>query len=128
MPGYIPSLGIAGVKIVNVHPGNPALGLPTVMALTIILDVNTGRPESILNATGLTDLRTGAAGAVAAKYLSPSREFGSGSSGRDAKPVRKSSQSEKSSPSAKSSSGAGIGPTRRNSAIVPECHPAGARI
>lgn len=71
MPGYIPSLGIAGVKIVNVHPGNPALGLPTVMALTVILDVDTGLPESILNATALTDLRTGAAGAVAAKYLSP---------------------------------------------------------
>ena len=73
MPGYIPSLGIAGVKIVNVHPGNPARHLPTVMALTVILDVETGRPESILNATDLTDLRTGAAGAVAAKYLSPRR-------------------------------------------------------
>jgi alanine dehydrogenase len=71
MPAYIPSLGIGGVKIVNVHPDNPAIGLPTVMALTVILDVGTGKPEAILNATGLTDLRTGAAGAVAAKYLTP---------------------------------------------------------
>ncbi|MEM2124534.1 MAG: hypothetical protein QXL43_04325, partial [Methanolinea sp.] len=62
MPGYIPSLRIAGVKIVNVHPGNPALGLPTVMALTIILDLETGRPVSVFNATELTDIRTGAAG------------------------------------------------------------------
>jgi len=87
MPAYIPSLGIAGVKIVNVHPGNPALGLPTVMALTVILDVETGRPESILNATGLTDLRTGAAGAVAAKYLSPKRKVRLGlvGSGRQAR-------------------------------------------
>ncbi|WOF15267.1 ornithine cyclodeaminase family protein [Methanoplanus sp. FWC-SCC4] len=70
MPAYIPSLDIAGVKIVNVHPENPKIGLPTVMALTTILDVETGIPMAILNATKLTDLRTAAAGAVASKYLS----------------------------------------------------------
>lgn len=75
MPAYLPSLSIAGVKVVNVHPGNPALGLPTVMALTIILDVATGTPTAILNATRLTNLRTGAAGAVAAKYLCPKKEI-----------------------------------------------------
>jgi len=75
MPAYIPSLSIGGVKIVNVHPENPARGLPTVMALTIILNPETGIPEAVLNATLLTDLRTGAAGAVAAKYLSPKREI-----------------------------------------------------
>jgi len=69
MPAYIPALNIAGVKVVNVHPLNPAKGLPTVMALTIILDVNTGRAEALLNATKLTNMRTGAAGAVACKYL-----------------------------------------------------------
>ena len=74
MPGYLPSLGIAGVKIVNVHPDNPKVGLPTVMALTIILDLPTGRPIAILNATRLTDMRTGAAGAIAAKYLAPKKE------------------------------------------------------
>ncbi len=86
MPAYAPSLGIAGVKVVNVHPANPGRGLPTVMALTIILDVETGMPESILNATRLTDMRTGAAGAVAAKYLSPKREVTLGlvGSGRQA--------------------------------------------
>ncbi|GAB6286942.1 MAG: alanine dehydrogenase [Methanoregula sp.] len=75
MPAYLPSLSIAGVKVVNVHPGNPALGLPTVMALTIILDIATGTPTAILNATRLTNLRTGAAGAVAAKYLCPKKEI-----------------------------------------------------
>ena len=75
MPAYIPSLSIAGVKVVNVHPDNPKQGLPTVMALTIILDVATGQPTAILNATRLTNLRTGAAGAVAAKYLSPKKEI-----------------------------------------------------
>lgn len=73
MPAYIPSLSLAGVKIVNVHPGNPRAGFPTVMALTIILDPGTGIPVAILNATALTDMRTGAAGAVSAKYLSPAR-------------------------------------------------------
>lgn len=74
MPAYLPSLGLAGVKIVNVHPNNPSRGLPTVMALAIILDIATGKPEAILNATRLTDMRTGAAGAVAAKYLSAKNE------------------------------------------------------
>jgi len=75
MPAYLPSLSIAGVKVVNVHPGNPAKGLPTVMALTIILDIATGKPVAVINATRLTDMRTGAAGAVAAKYLSPKKEI-----------------------------------------------------
>ena len=74
MPAYLPSLNIAGVKIVNVHPDNPNMGLPTVMALTVILDTETGQPTAILNATQLTDMRTGAAGAVAAKYLAPKKE------------------------------------------------------
>lgn len=86
MPAYVPSLGIAGVKIVNVHPGNPERDLPTVMALMIILDIETGLPSVILNATDLTDLRTGAAGAVAAKHLAPSRSvvLGMAGSGRQA--------------------------------------------
>jgi alanine dehydrogenase len=78
MPAYLPTLGIAGVKIVNVHPGNPAQGLPTVMALTVILDIRTGQPLAIINATRLTDMRTGAAGAVACKYLSPKKEIALG--------------------------------------------------
>jgi alanine dehydrogenase len=75
MPAYLPSLSLAGVKVVNVHPGNPARGLLTVMALTLILDIATGTPVAILNATKLTDMRTGAAGAVAAKYLSSKKEI-----------------------------------------------------
>lgn len=71
MPAYLPALGIAGVKIVNVHPHNRARGLPTVMALTVLIDVETGMPKALVNATELTAMRTGAAGAVAAKHLSP---------------------------------------------------------
>ncbi len=86
MPAFLPTLSLAGVKIVNVHPGNPRIGFPTVMALTVILDPGTGIPVAILNATDLTDLRTGAAGGVAAKYLAPSRSVTLGliGSGRQA--------------------------------------------
>ncbi|MDT8358427.1 MAG: ornithine cyclodeaminase family protein [Methanomicrobiaceae archaeon] len=86
MPAYIPSLNIAGVKVVNVHPGNREVGLPTVMAVTLILDVDTGKPTAILNATRLTDIRTGAAGAIATKYLAREGEISLGlvGSGRQA--------------------------------------------
>jgi alanine dehydrogenase len=69
------------VKIVNVHPENPSRGLPTVMALTIILDTTTGQPVAILNATRLTDMRTGATGAVACKYLVPKKRITMGIAG-----------------------------------------------
>lgn len=69
MPASIPSLGLAGVKVVNVHPENPARGLPSVMALLVLLEPATGLPYAMMNATTLTDRRTGAAGAVAARHL-----------------------------------------------------------
>jgi alanine dehydrogenase len=81
MPAYLPSLKLAGVKIVNVHPENPDQGLPTVMALTIILDIATGKPVAVLNATHLTDIRTGAAGAIACKYLCPKKRITLGIAG-----------------------------------------------
>lgn len=69
MPAYLPSLNAAGVKIVNSHPGNPKIGLPTVMATLILNDPATGRPLAIMGATVLTALRTGAAGALAVRVL-----------------------------------------------------------
>lgn len=74
MPSYLPSLKTAGVKVVNVHPNNRAQGLPTVMGTIILLDPPTGRPVAILNATGLTNLRTGAAAAVATSVLAPVKQ------------------------------------------------------
>jgi alanine dehydrogenase len=67
MPVYVPTLGVAGVKNVNVHPGNR--GMPTVMATITLVDPRTGFPLAIMDGTYLTSLRTGAAGAVAARYL-----------------------------------------------------------
>ena len=67
MPSVLP--GAAGMKWVNVHPGNKGKGLPTVMALMIYNDPQTGYPLAVMDATAITASRTGAASALAAKYL-----------------------------------------------------------
>ena len=69
MPAYLEEQDITGVKIVNVHPDNPKKGLPTVMALVILNSTETGAPIAIMDGTHLTNMRTGAAGGVAVKYL-----------------------------------------------------------
>lgn len=70
MPAYLEDTEAAGVKIVNVHPQNPSKhGMPTVMATILLLDPRTGAPLAIMDGTTITNVRTGAAGAVAAKYL-----------------------------------------------------------
>jgi alanine dehydrogenase len=70
MPSFLEDLDISAVKIVNVHPKNPSkYGLPTVMAVIILVDPSTGAPIAIMGGTAITDMRTGAAGCVAAKYL-----------------------------------------------------------
>ena len=69
MPAYLSSLGIAGVKIVNSHSKNRSIGLPTVMALIELVEPKNGRPLALLDGTMITSFRTGAASAVATKYL-----------------------------------------------------------
>lgn len=69
MPAFIEPLGASGVKVVNVHTLNKKIGLPTVMAVFVLVNPKTGAPLSVMDATYITDLRTGAAGAVAVKYL-----------------------------------------------------------
>jgi alanine dehydrogenase len=68
MPAYLASMKAAGVKNVNVHPGNKTL--PAVMATITLVDPETGFPLAIMDGTYITQMRTGAAGGIAAKYLS----------------------------------------------------------
>jgi len=67
---YIP--GLAGFAI-KMSPGffdNPKLGLPSVNGLMVVLNATTGIVEAVLLDNGyLTDVRTAAAGAVAACHL-----------------------------------------------------------
>ncbi len=67
MPASLP--GAAGMKWVNVHPENPSRNLPTVMAVIIYSDPETGYPLAVMDGTDITAYRTGAASAVASKYL-----------------------------------------------------------
>lgn len=61
--------GWGGVKIVNVHPGNGARGLPAVTSSYILFDRATGVHKLMLNGAELTARRTAAASALAAKRL-----------------------------------------------------------
>jgi len=67
MPAYLPDLGLAAVKNVNVHPGNR--DLPAVMATLTLFDPDTGFPLAVMDGTYLTAMRTGAAGGLAARHL-----------------------------------------------------------
>ena len=58
-----------GVKIVTVHPGNAAQGLPAVHSTYLLSDARTGRPVAMLDGDTLTERRTAAASALAASYL-----------------------------------------------------------
>lgn len=69
MPSYSDYLKIAATKIVNVHPDNPKSGLKTVTASILINDIKTGIALALMDGTYITGIRTGAASAVATKYL-----------------------------------------------------------
>jgi len=72
MPAYLHGEGfaVAGIKCVTVHPENAVYHLPTVMAVVLLNDPENGFPLAVLDGTYLTCVRTGASGAIAAKYLS----------------------------------------------------------
>jgi ornithine cyclodeaminase len=69
MPALMADKGALGVKIVSIFENNPAQGLPTVTAAVLVLDPATGMPLALMDGTGLTALRTGAAGGLAADLL-----------------------------------------------------------
>jgi ornithine cyclodeaminase len=67
--GVVKPLGFAGVKVVGDFVNNYQLGLPSEMAILNLFDPTTGLPKAILDATAITDMRTGAMTALGAKYL-----------------------------------------------------------
>ena len=69
MPAYIPSLAAAGVKWISGYPQNQSRGLPYINGLIVLNDPDTGVPTAVMDCTWVTAVRTGAATAVAAKYL-----------------------------------------------------------
>jgi ornithine cyclodeaminase/alanine dehydrogenase len=69
MPASIPGLDAAGIKWVAGYPGNQQKGLPYISGLLILNDPETGFVLAVMDCTWITAKRTGAATAVAAKYL-----------------------------------------------------------
>lgn len=67
--GYVAPLNLAGVKIVGDYVDNYRLGLPSEMSLLNLFDPGTGMPVAILDATAITEMRTGALTALGAKHL-----------------------------------------------------------
>ncbi len=69
MPAFLQEMGAAGIKWVSGFPGNLERDLPYISGLFILNDPATGFPLSVMDCTWITGVRTGAATAVAARYL-----------------------------------------------------------
>lgn len=71
--GVVHPLHVAGVKVVSDFVDNYKLGYPSEFALLNLFDPDTGVPKAVLDATSITDMRTGAVTALGAKYLAPKK-------------------------------------------------------
>ena len=67
--GYVKPLGVAGVKVVSDFVDNYKQGLPSEMALLNLFSPETGVPLAVIDATAITDMRTGAVTAIGARHL-----------------------------------------------------------
>lgn len=67
--GYIKPMGVAGVKVVGDFVDNYKHDLPSEVGMLNLFDPETGIPKAIIDATAITDMRTGAVTAIGAKYL-----------------------------------------------------------
>ncbi|MFL6699307.1 MAG: ornithine cyclodeaminase family protein [Vitreoscilla sp.] len=68
MPAWLPGRYF-GLKVVNVAPGNAALGLPGLFATYQLFDAATGAPLALIDGGEITARRTAAASALAASRL-----------------------------------------------------------
>lgn len=72
--GYLRGDSIFVIKVATGFYRNAESGLPSNSGLMLIFDSSTGLPSTVLLDQGhLTNVRTAAAGAVAAKYLAPAK-------------------------------------------------------
>ena len=65
MPAYSEEMKAAGLKIVNIMPGNPAKGLPASIGQVLLIDGETGVVKAMMDGTYITALRTAAASGAA---------------------------------------------------------------
>ena len=69
MPAFLKGMGAAGLKWVSGFPQNLERDLPYISGLFVLNDVETGFPLAVMDCTWITGARTGAASAVAARYM-----------------------------------------------------------
>ena len=67
--GYIAPLDVAGVKVVGDYVDNWRRDLPSELAVLTLFDPRTGAPRAVLDATAITEWRTGAMTALGGKLL-----------------------------------------------------------
>jgi len=67
--GVVKTLDVAGVKIVGDFVDNYKHDLPSEVAILNLFDPTTGVPKAVIDATAITEMRTGAVTALGAKYL-----------------------------------------------------------
>jgi ornithine cyclodeaminase len=67
--GFVSPLSLAGVKVVGDFVDNYMRELPSEMGLLNLFDPATGQPVAVIDAAGLTDMRTGAVTAIGARHL-----------------------------------------------------------
>ncbi|KPJ96594.1 MAG: hypothetical protein AMS18_00645 [Gemmatimonas sp. SG8_17] len=87
MPAYLSKSDQLGIKVVAVFPNNVEQGIPTINALVVVVDAETGQPSAVMDGTYLTALRTGAASGAATDLLACDATpvaaiFGAGVQGR----------------------------------------------
>lgn len=71
---YVPGMDSFAIKVSPGFFDNPKIGLPSLNGLMILFSAKTGLVEALFLDNGyLTDIRTAAAGAVAARYLAPDK-------------------------------------------------------
>ncbi len=69
MPAYLHGSQDLGIKIVSIYKDNPSKDMPTVTAIVIVLDPQTGQPRALIEGDSLTAIRTGATGGLASEVL-----------------------------------------------------------
>lgn len=66
--GYLGGAGLFGLKVVGYSAENPKkIDAPALAGLVLVLSIETGQPIGLVDGMTVTNLRTGAAGAVGAK-------------------------------------------------------------
>ena len=65
------SSSAAGLKLLSIARGNPALGLPAIQGIYLLMDSKTLTPQALLDAAALTCVRTAAVSLLAVTHLQP---------------------------------------------------------